>query len=91
MKLRTDSFKTFHAQTKVFLRSSHTKTRAFAILELGAMAEETGAQLEFTGHPIRQHRGYQDLPRLTKVNSDLACKEGVFCFAIDLDFRLIES
>lgn len=60
MKVPTDSFKTFHAQTKVFLWSFHKKTRASAILELfladGAMAKETGVQLEFTGNPITQHQ-----------------------------------
>ena len=39
---------------------SQKKKRASAILELfladGAMAKETGVQLEFTGNPITQHQ-----------------------------------
>ena len=39
---------------------SQKKTQASAILELfladGAMAKETGVQLEFTGNPITQHQ-----------------------------------
>lgn len=83
MKVPTDSFKTFHAQTKVFLWSFHKKTRASAILELfladGAMAKETGVQLEFTGNPITQHQ---------EVSSAYFAVRSIW---YDLDSRLIES
>ena len=46
------------------------------------MAKETGVQLEFTGNPITQHQ---------EVSSSALSKLCVFCCAIDLDFRLIES